>query len=95
MDRTVATNTEAGTKHRFERCNPTYIYAIANISERALGYYRKSLKEVSKTLAEAVSALWKERAEAPKRAEQETPLEDEQHSQARERALPADQPTIE
>ena len=65
----MVTNTEANIKRRFERCNPTYINALTNISERALGYYRKSIKELSKTLAEAISELWKERAEAIKNPE--------------------------
>ena len=57
-------------KHRFERSNPLYINAHTNISERALGYCRKSLKDVSKTLAEAVPELGKERADATKRLKQ-------------------------
>ena len=50
---------------------------------------------MSKTLAEAVSQLWKELADAIIKLEQQTPSEDDTHSQGRGMALPADQPTIE
>ena len=53
-------------KHRFEKSNPQYIKALTNMSERALGYYRKSLKDLSKSkrLVEAVSEPWQEEADA-------------------------------
>ena len=65
----------------------TYTNALKNITERALRYYRKSLKVVSKILAETVSELWSERADAIKKLELQTPSDDEPQT-----ALPADQP---
>ena len=50
--------------------------AITNVTEKALAYYRKDLKDMSKTLTEAVSKLWKERADAMKRLEQQSPSEE-------------------
>ena len=65
MGGNVAINTEANAK-TFERSNPTYTNVLTNISESALGYYIRSLKEVSNSLAKAVSELCKERADAIK-----------------------------
>ena len=82
-------------KCSYKRSNPTNMNKLTNVSEIVLGYYRKSFKEVSKTLAEAASEQWKEGLDSIKKFEQQTPSEDEPHSQGREMAQPADQPRIE
>ena len=84
-------------KTRFKNSNRTYANALTNISEKQLTFYRKAPKNLSKTLAEAVSELWKERAEEIKKLEPiQTPTSNESGiSQGRRRPLPADQPTIE
>ena len=51
-------------KNRFEGSNPTYINAFTNILERAKEYYRKSLEKVLEALAEAVSELLRQWADA-------------------------------
>ena len=43
-------------KSRFEN-NNSYANALTNLSEKSLVFYRKALKEVFKTLAEADSEL--------------------------------------
>ena len=49
-------------KTRFESSNSTYNNALSNLTEMQLTFYRKARKDLSKTFAEAVSDLWKERA---------------------------------
>ena len=44
-------------KARLERNNSPYAYAFRNLSEMALTFYRKALKDLLKSLAEAVSEL--------------------------------------
>ena len=78
-------------KNIFERSNPTYINALTIITEKTLEYYRQAFKEASKTLAEAVSELWKERIDVIKQLEQKNSTEEPHHSQERGNALPADQ----
>ena len=84
-------------KARFESSNSTYSNALSNLSEKTLTFYRKALKDLSMTLVEAVSELWKERAEEiEKLGEQSntmTPNEND-HYGGRRHPLPADQPTI-
>ena len=55
---------------------------------KVLGYYRNA--EESMTLAEAVTELWKERADAIRQLEQQTPLKEEHLSKASGNILPAD-----
>ena len=57
-------------KIRFESSNCTYNNAFSNLTEKKLTFYRKALKELPKTLAEAVSELRKEHAEVKKLGEQ-------------------------
>ena len=50
-------------KTRFESSNSTYNDALKKLSVKTLSFYRKALKDLSKTVAEAVSDLWKEYTE--------------------------------
>ena len=69
----MATNNKANFKNKFEIRNPTYSYASTNIIEKALIYYRKAVKQVSKTLAEEVAGLWKDRVEIERVLQQTNP----------------------
>ena len=86
-------------KKRFEGSNSTYNLAFSNLSEKKLTFYRKALKDLSKTLAEAVYGLWKERAEEIKKLVEQaqilTPNESDYSQVTRHPLLPADQPLIE
>ena len=84
-------------KTRFENSNSTYTNALSNLSEKQLTFYRKALKDISKTLVEAVSELWKERVEEIKKLEpKQTPTPNESDfSQGKRHSLLANQPTIE
>ena len=65
-----AKNTNRQTlKTRFENSS-NYSNALTNLTKKSLVLLRKALEEVSKTLAEAVTELWTERAAAIKSMEQ-------------------------
>ena len=82
-------------KLRFESSS-NYANTLTNMSEKTLVFLRKALKDVSKTLAEAVSELWTERAAAIKLMEQGELAQVEQAQQQwRGSPLPSNQPTIE
>ena len=83
-------------KTRFESSNSTYANALTHLTEQQLTFYRKALKDLSKTLAEAVSELWKERAKEIMKLDPTQTLtpNDNDFSQERRHPLPADQPTI-
>ena len=89
MGGNVATNSTANII-KIKRSNQTYSNALTNTKENALTYYRKVPKEASKILAEAVSALWKVRADTIKLLEQ-TPSEEDYHSKEGRNTLPANQ----
>ena len=65
------------------------------MSGKAIVFYKKALKDLSKTLAEAVSELWKEMTEEIKKLKDQTNTVERQHSQGSSQPLPADQPTLE
>ena len=56
---------------RFENKNSTYTNALTKMSEKTLVFYRKSIKDLSKTLAETVPELCKEHTEAIKKMQLE------------------------
>ena len=64
---------------RFENNNSTYTNALTNLSEKVLVFYRKALKELLKTLAEAVSEPWRERPEAIKKLVEHTKTVEREH----------------
>ena len=76
-------------KTRFENSS-NYANALTNLTEKRLIFFRKALKEVSKTQVEAVSEIWIERVEAIKvieQTEQAQPEPDQQ--QWRGKPLPS------
>ena len=78
---------------QFESSNSTYNNALSNISEKQLTFYRKALKDLSNTLAEAVSDLRKERVEEIKELVEHTQIltpNASDHSQGRKHPQPAD-----
>ena len=75
---------------RFNNSNSTNINALTNLSEKALVFYRKTRKDLSKRLAEAVSELWKERTEAIKKLLERIKLQN-----STEKDITPDQPTME
>ena len=82
----------------FEGSNSTYANLLTNLTERDPTSYRKVMKDLSMTLAEAVSRLCKERTAKIKRLlgqmQQLTPAEGRVHTQGNSHPLPVDQPTI-
>ena len=77
-------------KTRFKCSNSTYNNALSNLSDITLTFYRKA-PELSKTLAEAVSELWKDGTEEikqlVKQTQQLTPEEDD-YTQGRRHPQP-------
>ena len=72
-------------------CGKADTDALTNPSEETLVSYRKSVKGLSKTLAEAVSELWKEQTEAIKKQlvlEQMKTIEERVHFQGSRHPLP-------
>ena len=70
---------QVATKWNIRKQKKLHKYTNKSISEGKI-FFRKALKEVSKTLTEAVSELWKQRAAAIKLNEQteETQIEQDQ-----------------
>ena len=68
-------------KNQFDNSNSTYTYTFKNLSEKALVLYRRVLNDLLKTLAEAVSELWKERTEAIKKLLEQIHTEEIGHFQ--------------
>ena len=82
-------------KSRFENSS-NYANTLTNLTEKRLVFLRKALKEVSKTLAEAVSELWSERTAAIKLMEQtEQEQAERDQKQWRGAPFPSNQSTIE
>ena len=66
------------------------------MSEKRMVFFSKALKEVSKTLAEAVSELWIEGAAVIKIIDQTEQAQSEpDQQQLRGTSLPSNQPTME
>ena len=51
----VAPAPQTTNETRFKSSNSTYANALTKLSEKQLTFYRKALKDLTKTLAEAVS----------------------------------------
>ena len=84
-------------KTRFENSNCNYNNDISDLNEKQFTSYRKALKDLSNTLAEAVSEQWKERMEEIKKLDEQTSIltpNEGVFSQRRRHPLPANQPTI-
>ena len=82
-------------KSRFE-ISSNCSNALTILSDKRLVFPRKALKEVSKTLAEAVLELWTERTAAITLIEQtEQAQSGLDQRQLRGTPLPSDQPTME